>query len=89
MKIKQVLYSSKFLKNLQKLPVELKPLIDKRMEMFKSECFDPRLKTHKLKGKWKDCWSFSINYSYRIVFEFKNNDGDVGFVDVGNHSIYQ
>ncbi len=50
-------------------------------------CFDPRLKTHKLKGRWSEHWAFSISYSHRVVFVFMGN-GTVGFIEIGDHDIY-
>jgi mRNA-degrading endonuclease YafQ of YafQ-DinJ toxin-antitoxin module len=41
-----------------------------RVELFKSNPFDPKLKTHRLSGKLKDLWSFSIEYDLRVVFYF-------------------
>jgi mRNA interferase YafQ len=38
--------------------------------------FDSKLKTHKLKGKHKDCWSCSAGYDLRIIFEFIVSDGE-------------
>ncbi|MBI3627039.1 type II toxin-antitoxin system YoeB family toxin [Candidatus Uhrbacteria bacterium] len=57
-------------------------------KIFRKNPFDPSLKTHKLKGKFKDFWSFSIGYKYRIVFEF-SADGFVYFLSAGDHDIYQ
>ncbi len=88
MKINRIEYSSKFLRNLRRLPPELKSTVDERIKIFKLNCFDPRLKTHKLDGKWKDCWSFSLDFSNRIVFEFLEENA-AGFIDVGNHDIYK
>lgn len=56
--------------------------------LFKENCFNPRLKTHKLKGKLNGYWSFSITYSHRGLFEFLDGDS-VAFIDVGDHSIYK
>lgn len=55
--------------------------------LFRQNCFDPQLKTHKLKGKFKEYWSFSITHAHRILFEFIDAE-TVGFIDVGDHSIY-
>ncbi|MFH1956778.1 MAG: hypothetical protein ABIJ28_03975 [Patescibacteria group bacterium] len=49
--------------------------------------FDVRLKTHKLHGKYKNFWSFSISGSCRVIFKFANNE-EVVFIDAGNHDIY-
>jgi mRNA-degrading endonuclease YafQ of YafQ-DinJ toxin-antitoxin module len=56
--------------------------------IFVKNPFNPQLKTHKLKGKLKGLWSFSVTYSFRIVFEFINDD-EVIFYDIGDHKIYQ
>ncbi|WP_373479884.1 type II toxin-antitoxin system YafQ family toxin [Geminocystis sp.] len=55
-----------------------------KLEIFKNNPFDSRLKTHKLSGKLKDLWSFSIEYDQRVVFYFIDTDKIV-FIDIGNH----
>ena len=88
MKIKKIYYSSRFLKALKQLSVQKKKLIVKREKIFRIDCFDSRLKTHKLKGKWQDYWAFSITYSERILFRFLKK-GEVVFINVGTHEIYR
>lgn len=41
-----------------------------RVEFFKNNPFEPKLRTHKLSGKLKDLWSFSIEYDLRVIFSF-------------------
>lgn len=65
-----------------------KLLAEKREIIFRNNAFDPCLKTHKLKGKLNDHWSFSVTYSDRILFKFLKDD-EVYFYNVGNHLIYQ
>lgn len=55
-----------FLKQHRELAVDVKKTF-RRLEV---DVFDSRLKTHKLQGKLKDSYACSINYRYRIVFEF-------------------
>ncbi len=55
-----------------------------RTELFKNNPFDPKLRTHKLSGKLKDLWSFSIEYDLRVIFAFARQD-QVIFVDIGSH----
>ena len=88
MKVKKIVYSSHFAKAFGPLPEKIKKQAIQRERIFREDCFDARLKTHKLKGTLKENWSFSINYSYRILFEFQE-DGVVGLIDVGTHSIYR
>ncbi len=88
MEIREIYYSEHFKRALKKLPAELKPQIRTREKIFKKNCFDPRLKTHKLSGALKNFWSFSITHSHRVLFQFLG-ERRVGFIDVGDHSIYQ
>ena len=88
MKIKTIYYSSHFARAFKKLPPEIQKEALKKEKLFRKDCFDHKLKTHKLKGELKNYWSFSINYSFRILFEFIN-DQEVAFIDIGNHQIYQ
>lgn len=66
---------------------QLKKLREK-ITIFKNNPFDPRLKTHKLKGKLKDYWVFAISFSDRIIFRFLDKER-VFFIDMGDHSIYK
>ncbi len=86
--IRKIYYSSRFLRALKSLPIELKPAVVERETIFRKDCFNPRLKTHKLSGKYKEHWAFSIDYHYRIMFRFLS-DTEVLFENVDNHSIYK
>jgi mRNA-degrading endonuclease YafQ of YafQ-DinJ toxin-antitoxin module len=55
-----------------------------RLEQFTLDPFDPSLKTHKLSGKLKEFWSFSVDYDERILFYFTEDEKAV-FVDIGSH----
>lgn len=83
----KVIHSSKFERSLKKLPRALVERVVERALIFEQDQFDPRLDTHKLRGKLKGKWSFSIDKKYRILFEFDNSD--VIFLDVGDHEIYR
>ena len=57
-----------------------------KTELFVENPFEESLKTHKLSGKLKDLWSFSIEYDLRVVFYFTNDKPKKAvFVDIGNH----
>lgn len=57
-----------------------------RLELFVVDPFDAKLKTHKLSGKLKDLWSFSVGYDLRVVFYFtKNKPRKAVFIDIGTH----
>lgn len=55
-----------------------------KLEKFCANPFDESLKTHKLSGKLKELWSFSIEYDIRVLFYFKDDDKAV-FIDIGSH----
>lgn len=84
----KILYSSKFAKEYKKLPDDIKNIAEKKEAIFRNDPFNPKLKTHKLKGKFRNYYSFSITYSYRIVFRFLTKN-KVLFVDCGDHSVYR
>ena len=57
-----------------------------RVETFANDPFNSKLKTHKLSGKLKDLWSFSVEKNVRVVFYFtKDNPPKAVFVDIGTH----
>lgn len=56
----------------------------RRGEIFTSNPYDPRLRTHKLSGELRDLWSFTVEYDVRVVFSFQPNNRAV-FEDIGSH----
>lgn len=83
----KIFYSPKFGRQYKKLPREVQLLAEKREQIFRKNPFHPTLKTHKLGGKLEEFWAFSIDYKYRIIFEFMP-DKTVHFHSVGDHDIY-
>ncbi|MBM3256605.1 MAG: type II toxin-antitoxin system mRNA interferase toxin, RelE/StbE family [Candidatus Moranbacteria bacterium] len=84
----KILYLPKFAKQYKKLPLQVKLQAEEKEKVFRNNPFDKSLKTHKLKGELVGFWSFSINYSYRIIFDFQD-EKTVRFYYVGDHSIYK
>ena len=83
----KIYYSSRFAKEYKKLPLKIKTLAEKKEVIFRKDPHHPILKTHKLTGKLKEYFAFSINYEYRIIFEFREKN-IVWFYSVGTHAIY-
>lgn len=88
MPIRVVKTSGLFEKRYRKLPREVKERAKEKEKIFRNNPFDPRLRTHKLQGKYKDSWAFWIDYTHRIKFIFLN-EGEVLFLDVGTHDMYR
>ena len=77
-----------FERRMKKIDISLSPIVDERARIFRDNCFDAILKTHKLHGKRKGHWAFSITAKFRVMFAFIDSD-TVLFEDVGDHSIYE
>ena len=59
-----------------------------RKDQWLKDAFDPRLRTHKLKGELSAYWAYSVNREYRVLFRFLSSH-EVIYYDVGNHKIYR
>lgn len=83
----KVFYHPRFKESYQRLPSRIKKKAERKELIFRANRFDSRLDTHKLHGKLKNQWSFSVDGKYRILFEFDKSD--VVFLDIGDHGIYE
>lgn len=83
----RIYYHPQFRRSYQKLPREIQEKAEIKETLFRRNPFDPSLKTHKLHGRLKNQWSFSVDRRYRIVFEFSKNDAV--FLAIGDHDVYQ
>lgn len=68
----------------KKLSLVIKKKAVEREKTFIKNVFDTRLNTHKLHGKKKEEWVYSIDYHYRISFIFVGS-GEILYTDVGTH----
>ncbi|MDA1277825.1 MAG: type II toxin-antitoxin system mRNA interferase toxin, RelE/StbE family [Verrucomicrobia bacterium] len=56
----------------------------KRVEIFRDDPHDARLRTHKLSSDLQEYWSFSVEHDVRVVFQFAAKNRAV-FQDIGSH----
>lgn len=84
----EILYTQKFVREYKKIPPGVQSKAEIRERMFRNNPQNTILKTHKLKGDLADFWSFSIDFSYRIIFELPDPETAM-FHSIGNHSIYR
>lgn len=84
----EIEYAPAFLNQLKKLPADLQREASDKIALFKHRSNHRQLKLHKLKGKLAGRWSFSVNYSYRIVFKWLHDD-TAGLLAIGDHDIYK
>ena len=81
-------YLPRFVKLYKKLPIALRAEAREKISLFCEDPSHPFLKTHKLHGCFAGTWSFSVNYSYRIVFQYLSKK-EVVLLCVGNHDVYK
>jgi len=60
--MRQVFYSSKFKRNLKKMPDFVKKAFLEKESLFLTNPFHPSLETHKLHGKYKEYLAFTVCY---------------------------
>jgi addiction module RelE/StbE family toxin len=77
--------TKKFDKQFRKQPQKIQKEFAKRIEIFLSDMHNPLLNTHKLSGRLKDLWSFSVSGDIRVVFD--KSFGDTVILEaIGSHS---
>jgi len=80
--------TSQFKKSYKRLPNFIKKKAKEKDTIFRQQPFDSILDTHKLKGKLKSFWAYSVDKSYRVLFRFENKNKVIYF-DIGTHEVYK
>jgi len=83
-----LIYAPAFVKQFNKLELALQEEIYEKVEMFRDIKNHDQLKVHKLNGPFSGCYSFSVNYKIRIVFQYSNKT-EAALLAVGSHEIYK
>ena len=84
----QINYTAKFIRQYSKLDFDLKKELKEKVNLFLDIRNHKQLKIHKLHGKLKSVYGFSINYKIRIVFKYLSKQEAV-FLVVGDHDVYK
>ncbi len=87
-RISKVEQSSLFENNFERLPKFIQKLAVNKDRIFRENAFHPSLETHKLGGKLKSDWAYSVNRDYRIHFYFVD-EHTVVYLNIGTHDIYK
>jgi mRNA-degrading endonuclease YafQ of YafQ-DinJ toxin-antitoxin module len=84
----EVVYTPAFVRMLKALPGRLQEEAIERISDFKDPANHTKLKVHKLKGCLQGRYSFSVNYSVRIVFSYTNTTPREARLDaIGDHDV--
>lgn len=86
--ISRIVYSSHFEKSFKRLPKRIQELALKKDKLFRQNPFHSSLETHKLGGKFKGTWAYSVNKDFRVNFYFLSDEAVV-YVNIGAHDIYK
>ena len=63
---------------------ELKRKFWKAFRLFSENPFNPQLRTHKLSGRLRGLWAFTVSYDCRVIFKFVGKE-EVLLIDIGSH----
>jgi mRNA-degrading endonuclease YafQ of YafQ-DinJ toxin-antitoxin module len=84
--VKTIRVTSHFTRQYKRLSSEIQNTAEDRERIFRADAFDPRLRTHKLSGRLKNLWAFSVTPDLCIIFEFLKAD-EVLFHSIGPHQV--
>ncbi len=84
----EITYKPTFIRQYKKLPQELQQEIKEKIQLFQKDHAHSFLKVHKLRGPLKGFLSFSVNYKYRIIFQYESKI-EVVLLAVGDHDVYK
>ncbi len=83
-----ILFTEKFIKMVRELESSLRDDVYARVNELRDEKNHQQFKVHKLHGKYKNFYGFSVNYRIRIVFEKLSSKKFLLHI-VGGHEIYE
>ena len=81
-------YAPKFLKKLDKLESSVRDEAVWRIERFKNPRNHKALRVHKLHGRFKDRYAFSITNKVRIIFRYENPKF-ASILTIDDHDVYK
>ncbi len=88
----KLFWSKRFIRDFKRLTrqnPQIYNYVQRTLKILAENYAEPSLRTHKLKGDLQGCWSCSIDYSNRIIFEFVNDPEDnslaINLLTLGSH----
>jgi len=84
----KIIHAPVFIKQFNKLDKDLQIEVSEKVESFRNEDNHRILNVHKLHGKFKEKYSFYVNYKIRVVFMWVSKN-EVALLVVGDHDLYK
>lgn len=81
----QLFRHKNFTRQYKKLNSKQQALVDEAILLFYKNPFDPKLRNHALKGRYKWCNSIDAAFDLRIIFKQEKNYIIVILLKVGSH----
>lgn len=86
----EVSYTPSFVRMLKSLPQALIEEALEKIQLFRDPRNHKQLRVHKLSGRLRGRYSFSVNYKIRIVFNYLNTTPKTARLDaIGDHTVYE
>jgi addiction module RelE/StbE family toxin len=84
----RVSFKPSFVREAKRLEYALFEELLEKIELLKDKKNHSSLKVHKLHGKLRGFWSFSVTYKVRVVFQFES-ENEIVLLAVGDHDVYR
>ena len=85
----KIVYEPMFLRRLKALPPSVQNEVIKKIVLFEDIKNHQALRVHKLKGRLKGRYSFSVTSALRIVFCYgSEKPKEAHLLTVGSHDVY-
>ena len=84
----EIIFTPQFRRQFKKLPIPLQEEALSKIELFAESNTHQTLRVHKLQGRLSGRCAFSVNYKYRIVFIWGEEDASVFLLAIGDHGVY-
>ncbi len=82
----KIVFKKTFVRQYGKLDIQSQKKIEKTIELFEKDPFDPQLRNHALKGILKGKRSISAGFDLRIIFEEQDGYALIIMLAVGSHN---
>ena len=83
----EIVFAAKIIRQIRDLESALQEEVYEKIDLFRDAGNHKQLKVHKLHGRMRGYYSFSVNYKFRIVFKYINKKTII-LLTVGDHEIY-